>query len=57
MSMKLDEFEGRLAVSALMVMGKGHKTSDVDVLITKSSGETLFCCMKDSEVIDYFKVD
>jgi hypothetical protein len=55
--MKLDEFEGKLAVSALMVMAKGHKTSDVDVLITKSSGETLFCCMKDNEVIDYFKVD
>ena len=55
--MKLDEFESKLAVSALMVMGKGHKTSDVDVVITKSSGDTLFCCMKDSEVIDYFKVE
>ena len=55
--MKLDEFEGRLSVSALMVMGKGHKTSDVDVLITKSSGDTLFCCMKDNDVIDYFKVE
>lgn len=55
--MKLDEFESKLAVSALMVMGKGHKTHDVDVVITKSSGDTLFCCMKDSEVIDYFKVE
>ena len=55
--MKLDEFHAKLSVSALIVMGKGHRTSDVDVLITKSSGDTLFCCMKDNEVIDYFKVE
>ena len=30
---------------------------EINVLITKSTGDTLFCIMKDDNVIDYFKVD
>ena len=55
--MNLEEFHAKLTVSLLMVMGKGFKSTDVDVMITKSSGETLFCLMNDNDVVDYFKVE
>lgn len=55
--MNFEEFHSKLAISLIMIMGKGLKQSEVEVLITKSSGDTLFCLMKDNDVIDYFKVD
>lgn len=53
--MNLEEFHAKLTVSLLMVMGKGFKSRDVDVQITKSNGETLFCLVNGEEVVDYFK--
>ena len=55
-TMNLDEFHTKLTVSLLMVMGKGFKSNEVEVMITKSSGETLFCLMNDNDVVDYFKL-
>ena len=54
--MNLDTFHNQLSIMALIVMGKGFKTTEVEVMITKSSGKTLFCVMNDEEVIDYFEV-
>lgn len=55
--MNFDEFYSKLALSVLIIMGKGLKQSEVDVMITKSSGYTLFCLMNGNDVIDYFKVE
>ena len=53
--MNFMEFREKLAISLIIIMGKGLKQSDVDVQITKSNGETLFCLISGEEVIDYFK--
>ena len=54
--MNFDEFYSKLALSVMVIIGKGLKQSEVDVMITKSSGDTLFCLMNGNDVIDYFKV-
>lgn len=53
--MNFEEFHDKLAISLLIIMGKGLRMKDVDVQITKSNGETLFCLLNGEEIIDYFK--
>ena len=53
--MNFDEFYSKLALSVMVIMGKGLKQSEVDVMITKSSGDTLFCLMNGNDVIDYLR--
>ena len=37
---------------------KDYNTNELDVMITKATGDTLFCLLHDNEeVVDYFKVD
>ena len=55
--MNFDEFYSKLALSVMVIMGKGLKQSEVDVMITKSSGDTLICFMDGEEVVTYFKVE
>ena len=54
--MNLDTFHNQLSIMLLMVMGKGYKSTEVEVMITKSSGKTLFCVRGGEEVVDYFEV-
>lgn len=54
--MNLEQFEAKLNGIAITAMGNGIAAKDVEVLITKSSGETLIALMHNDEVVDYFKV-
>ena len=54
--MNLNDFEARLKEATDKVRSRGFFRTDIDVMITKSTGKTLFCIMHDSEVIDYFEV-
>lgn len=54
--MNFDEFQSKIAILRLTLTAKGIPFKEVDTLITKSSGETLFCLLHDEKVIDYFKM-
>ena len=47
-----------LKVNAALRVGE-YSPEDVDIMITKSSGDTLICFMdkNDDEIITYFKVE
>lgn len=55
MSMKLSDFR-REFNRATEIIDKFDEADDTDVVITKSSGTTLFLFMRDQEVLDYIKV-
>lgn len=55
MSMKLVDFR-REFNRATEIIDKFDEADDTDVVITKSSGTTLFLFMRDQEVLDYIKV-
>ena len=56
MSMKLVDFR-REFDRATELIDRFNETEDTDVVITKSSGTTLFLFMRDQEVLDYIKVE
>ena len=55
MSMKLVDFRRKFD-RATEIIDRFNETEDTDVVITKSSGTTLFLFMRDQEVLDYIKV-
>jgi hypothetical protein len=55
MSMSLVDFK-REFDRATEIIDRFNETEDTDVVITKSSGTTLFLFMRDQEVLDYIKV-
>lgn len=55
MSMSLSDFK-REFNRATEIIDRFNETDDTDVVITKSSGTTLFLFMRDQEVLDYIKV-
>lgn len=55
MSMSLVDFK-REFDRATELLDRFNETEDTDVVITKSSGTTLFLFMRDQEVLDYIKV-
>ena len=54
--MKLSDFR-REFNRATEIIDKFDEADDTDVVITKSSGTTLFLFMRDQEVLDYIKVE
>ena len=55
MSMSLVDFK-REFDRATELLDRFNEADDTDVVITKSSGTTLFLFMRDQEVLDYIKV-
>ena len=55
MSMSLSDFIEQFDRKAKMFY-RFNEVDDIDVVITKSSGKTLFLFMKDQEVLDSIKV-
>ena len=55
MSMSLSDFR-REFNRATELLDRFNEADDTDVVITKSSGTTLFLFMRDQEVLDYIKV-
>ena len=45
-----------IKVNSVLILGELNP-DDVDVMITKSSGDTLICFMDGEEVVTYFKVE
>ena len=56
MSMSLVDFR-REFDRATEIIDRFNETEYTDVVITKSSGTTLFLFMRDQEVLDYIKVE
>ena len=56
MSMKLVDFKKEFD-RATEIINRFNETEDTDVVITKSTGITLFLFMRDQEVLDYIKVE
>ena len=56
MSMSLVDFK-REFNRATELLDRFNEADDTDVVITKSSGTTLFLFMRDQEVLDYIKVE